>query len=173
MTADGAKKVSVPFWQRVTVGRSPMRTLVRAAALGALCWFTAQYLLLPMWVAGISMEPTYRDGSVNVVNRLPYFWRDPRRGEVVGIKTTGLKVLYLKRVIGLPGETILIAQGVVQVDGQPLAEPYVKDPRPWEWGSRKLGPDEYLVIGDNRTMDQDQHAFGVVKRAKIAGKVLW
>ena len=164
---------AIPLWQRLIVGRKPKVTLVRAVVLGLVCWLTFRHVLLPVRVTGISMEPTLRNGSVNLVNRLPYCWREPRRGEIVAIRTTGMSVMYLKRVIGLPHESVEIQAGTVLINGQPLQEPYLRDAQPWELARRSLGPDDYLVIGDNRTMPMELHWGGVIKRKRIVGKALW
>ena len=132
-----------------------------------------KFVLLPVRITGYSMEPTYRNRSVNFVNRVLYQWRKPKRGDVVAVKTSGFHIMYLKRVIALPGETVAIEKGVIVIDGKPLAEPYVKQRASWELAGVKLEPDHYLVIGDNRGMDQHLHWFAVVPLSKIAGKVLW
>lgn len=85
--------------------------------------------------------------------------------------------MYLKRVIGLPGERIRIAKGDVLVDGEPLSEPYLLNRSPaWNWptngADRILGPDEYFVVGDNRAMPLENHYFGVADRKRILGKVV-
>jgi signal peptidase I len=163
----------VPLWQRLVWGGNARITVLRAALLGLACWLTFRHLLLPVRVSGISMEPTIHNGSVNLVNRLPYFWREPRRGEIVALRTTGTSIMYLKRIVGLPNETVEIRAGAVLIGGRPLEEPYLKDPQAWEWRRRTLGPEDYLVIGDNRTMPMELHEAGVVKRARIVGKALW
>ena len=131
------------------------------------------FVLVPIRIAGISMEPTYRDGRVNFVNRLSYVWNKPRRGDVIAIKTTGMSIMYMKRIVGLPGETISIERGKVMVNGQPLDEPYVMKREPWNEPPVHLESDQYLVIGDNRATDRFTHEHGTVKDRKIAGKVLW
>jgi len=131
------------------------------------------FVLLPIRIRGNSMHPAYRDGGINFVNRLAYVWSQPRRGDVVAIKTSGVHIMYLKRVIGLPGETIAIANGIVLIDDQPLNEPYVKARGDWEVPAQKLSVDQYFVSGDNRGLDQRSHAFGEVRAGPIAGKVLW
>jgi len=165
--------VTQPTWQRLMIGRNPRRTLIRAAVLAVVCCVVFKFLLLPIRIQGISMEPAYRNRSVNFVNRVLYLWRKPKRGDVVAVKTSGFHIMYLKRVIALPGETVAIEKGVIVIDGKPLAEPYVKQREPWELASIKLEPDHYLVIGDNRSMDQHLHWFDAVPSSKIAGKVLW
>jgi signal peptidase I len=97
----------------------------------------------------------------------------PRRGDVVAVRTTGTHVLFLKRIIALPGETVGIHRNLVIIDGRPLDEPYVAQSKyVWNLPPRRLGPDEFLVIGDNRTMPQEQHAFGVVRAGRILGRAL-
>lgn len=163
----------VPLWQRVIVGRNPKVTLVRALVLGLLCWLTFRHVLLPVRVSGISMEPTIRNGSVNLVNRLAYLWREPRRGEIVALRTTGTSVMYLKRIVALPRESVELRGGTVWIGGRALEEPYLKEAEPWELDRRTLGPDDFLVMGDNRTMPRELHWGGVVKRNRIVGRTLW
>ena len=175
-------KPQIGFGSRLkilAVGRNPKKTLVRAAVVAVGCVVVFKWLLLPARVAGISMEPTYDDRSVNFVNRLPYFWREPRRGDVVGIRLTppdGLSsphIMYMKRIIGLPGEAISFVDGHVRVNGQRLDEPYEKRPCDWSMAPVQLGPDEYFVVGDNRTMPKEEHVFGKAERSRIVGKALW
>ena len=83
-------------------------------------------------------------------------------------------MLYVKRVVGLPGERVAISGGQVQINGTPLAEPYVRHRRPWDVAEVTLGPREYFVIGDNRGMSVGDHDFGRVTVDRIArqGRVL-
>jgi len=166
-------RVPVSLWQRLTVGKNPKVTLVRAIVLGLGCWLTFRHVLLPVRVSGISMEPTLRNGSVNLVNRLPYLWREPRRGEIVALRTTGTSIMYLKRIIALPGESVELRGGQVRINGRALDEPYLKEAEPWEIERRTLGLADYFVMGDNRTMPRELHWGGVVKRNRIVGRTLW
>ena len=63
--------------------------------------------------------------------------------------------------------------GQVWIDGRPLDEPYLEDAEPWEIERRTLGAEDYLVMGDNRTMPKELHAGGVIKRNRIVGSILW
>ncbi len=155
------------------MGRNPKRTLVRALILMVASGVIFGFVLLPIRIRGDSMLPAYHDGGINFVNRLAYSFGQPKRGDVVAIKTSGIHIMYLKRIIGLPGETFAILKGVVLINGQPLDEPYVKNRKGWELSPQKLLAGHYLVIGDNRGMDQQLHEFGVIRAAKIVGKVLW
>ncbi len=163
-----------PLWQRLIIGRKPKRTLLRAAVLAALCWLVIKFAFLPARVSGLSMAPTYSGVGINVINRLAYRWHPPRRGDVVAVRLlAGERVMLLKRVIGLPGETLAIERGVVLIDDKPIEEPYVKHRAPWQLRPRKLGPDTYFLIGDNRGMPQEMHDFGATQGRNIVGKVCW
>ncbi len=156
----------------MVVGRNPRATLVRVAVLAVTSFVVFRFILLPARIEGISMLPTYQDRSVNFINRLAYRWHEPRRCDVVGIRLAGLHVMYLKRIIGLPGETVAFVGGRVQINGEVLDEPYEKTPCDWNYPPVKLGPDEYFMVGDNRTMPWEQHTFGRTTRDHIVGKAL-
>lgn len=157
------------WWGRLLVGRNPRRTLLRIGILAVTAFVTFRFILLPVQVSGPSMYPTYKSGRPNLVNRLGFAFREPRRGDVVGIRTTGLNVLYMKRIVGLPGEHIEVRRGVVYVNGERLEEPYVQYPAPTERREMTLGADEYYVAGDNRANSENFK----VERFFIVGKVLF
>jgi signal peptidase I len=175
----------VPLWQRLLIGRRPVVTLIRALILALLLLAVGRYWLLPVRITGISMEPTCHNGRLNLVNLLAFKRHSPVRGDIVCIRAPGGNAalpavpenkhgtLYLKRVIGLPGETVSIQNGTVNINGVPLPEPYVTHKQPWRMREVTLGDDEYLVIGDNRGMAMEQHYFGRVYRDQIMGKALW
>jgi len=169
----GRSRSQVPRWLRIVViGRNPKVTLVRAAVLAVLCILGYKFTLLHIRVEGISMLPTYQDGSAHFVNRVAYLWHEPRRGDVVSIRLAGIHLMYLKRVIGMPGETVAFVNGQVLINGQALDEPYEKLPCGWNLPPEKLGPDEYFVVGDNRSMPSENHTFGKVERNRIVGKAI-
>lgn len=157
---------------RMVVGRRPAQTLTRIIVLLVFCFVLFRYILIPIQVTGISMEPTYHDGKVNFVNRLAYWRHEPRRGDVVGIRIPGYRVMFLKRIIALPGETIAIKKGTVLINGKPLPEPYTKSNN-WTMAEVVLGPTEYYYIGDNRSMSIRDHEHRAADRSRIAGKVLY
>jgi signal peptidase I len=161
------------LWKRVAVGRNPRRTLVRAAVLAVGAFLVFRFILLPVRIQGESMEPTYRNGSVNFINQQAYRYRKPHRGDVIGVKFSGKHLMLFKRIVALPGEAVAIEQGLVMINGQPLAEPYVKHRTNWVLSARRMGPEEYFVIGDNRGMPQQYHEFGAAEASRIVGKVLW
>jgi len=159
---------------RLVYGTSLRRTLLRAAILGALVYITFRFVFIPVRVNGSSMAPTYSSRGINLVNRLAYRWAEPRRGDVVGVwlREGGHSVLWMKRIVGLPGETIGFEAGRVTVNGVRLEEPYVRLSSDWNSAPVVCGPDEYYVVGDNRSMDSDSHKHGRVKRSLIAGRMV-
>lgn len=165
-------EVRQPGWtRRVLIGRDPIRTLIRIVIWVLLIVLIRSYVLLPIRVEGVSMLPTYKENGINFVNCLAYVFHPPQRGDVVAIRYSGRSVMLCKRIVGLPGETIAFRDGHVEINGQPLEEPYVKRPCTWEQAPELVGPDEYYVVGDNRSMDFDQHTKGRAERVRIVGKV--
>lgn len=158
--------------RRALVGANPRRTLVRVVLLIAAAYVVFGFLLIPVRGQGPSMWPTLQDGQFVLVNRLAYLNDEPRRGDVVALSVAGGRVVYIKRIVGLPGERVRIERGTVLVDGAPLDEPYVRQRRPWDVGELRLAGDEYLVIGDNRGMSVRNHDFGKARRERVLGRVV-
>ena len=169
----GGNQSQLSKWVRIAViGRHPKATLARVALLIVTCFVVFKFILLAIQVDGISMLPTYKDGSWNLVNQLAYLHHGPQRGDVVSIRLAGIHRMYLKRIIGLPGETVSFVDGRVQINGEVLDEPYEKTSCDWNYPAVKLGPDEYFAVGDNRTMPWQSHKFGRVIRDHIVGKAI-
>jgi signal peptidase I len=142
------------------IGRSPRTTLLSAAVLSSTAIIMFGWMLLPLRLSGISMLPTYEDGTFNFANRAAYWIREPARGDVVAIRMAGAHAVYVKRIVGMPGERIEIVRGTVTVNGEPLVEPAVVRRAPWSMAPVTVGPDEYFVIGDNRSMTIANHDLG-------------
>jgi signal peptidase I len=169
--ADAAQAPSL--LTRVLIGRNPKRTLVRIVILVAVCCVVRAFVLLPVQVDGPSMLPTYPDRSIHIINRLSYLFHEPRRGDVVAIAMlAGEHMMYLKRIVGLPGETVAFHQGQLHINGQPVEEPYVQLRGNWEHEAVPVPPDRYYVVGDNRDMDWEGHDKGRPKRDLIVGKLI-
>jgi signal peptidase I len=118
-------------------------------------------------VEGHSMEPTLQDGDRALFVRLR---GGPARGEVVAMRyPRNPAKSFVMRVVGLPGERVSIADGIVAIDGRPLDEPYVpSDRRSHEaFGPLRLGPDEYFMLADNRRNASDSREWGPVARRLI------
>ena len=147
--------------------------LVCVIAFG-LVWYFGQKVS----VIGDSMNPQLENEDITLINRLVYDARKPKRGEVIAFKPNGNENshYYIKRVIGLPGETIEYADGKILIDGEAIEEDY-KTTKIEELGLLEepitLGDDEYFVLGDDRQNSEDSRTANVgnVKRSEIAGKV--
>src|SRR4051812_35506031 len=152
----GATTARIPGWLRVLlIGRKPKRTLIRATFLAIFCFvffkfFVFKYIVLPVRIEGYSMFPTYKDRGINFVNRLAYRHTEPQRGDVVGIRMAGPSVMLMKRIVGMPGETIAFQHRRLIVNGAEMPEPYLKPHSPAPYMTPvTLGPGQYYVIGDN------------------------
>jgi signal peptidase I len=168
-----------PGWlQIVVIGRNPRTTLLRILVLTLTCFVVFKFILIPIRVEGISMEPTYHNHRINCVNRFAYLHHEPERGDVVSIRFSppeGLSApsaMLMKRIIGLPGESVAFHAGRAYINGRLLDEPYLKNPCDWEHEPEQCGPDQYYVVGDNRSMPLEFHWHGRVERDRIIGKVL-
>jgi len=157
-------------------------TLLRTAFWVVVCVVVFKLLLVHVRVDGISMLPTCPDQSVYWVNRLAYVRHAPQRGDVVAIRIIKMDsaiarleppgVMLLKRIIGLPGETVAFVNGRVLINGEILDEPYEKSGYDWNSAPVTLGPDEYYVVGDNRSMPPEYHTHGKCERSRIVGKAM-
>ncbi|HBA62700.1 MAG TPA: signal peptidase I [Lachnospiraceae bacterium] len=127
---------------------------------------------------GDSMEPVLKNGNVVLVNRIVYDAKNPKRGDLIAFKPNGNENshYYIKRIIGLPGETVLIQDGKILINGTELAEAY-ETTEIQEAGIAQeeihLGIDEYFVLGDNRMSSEDSRNanIGIVKRSYIEGRI--
>ena len=168
-----ADRSILPRWLRIAlVGRNPRFTMVRIAVLVAVVFLVRTFVLLPIRVKGPSMMPTYQDSGINFVNRLAYLASDPKRFDVIAIRTSGTSIMYMKRIIGLPGETVQFRRGRTYIDGVLLEEPYVKTGCDWNSPPKSLPPGWYYVVGDNRSMPEVLHEEGMTQRERIVGKIL-
>lgn len=153
--------------------------IVQIAALAMAIILPVRYFLVqPFVVAGVSMEPNFEDGQYLIIDELTFHLRDPERGEIVVFHppSSAVKQFYIKRVIGLPGETVEVNDGKITIynDANPngfvLNEPYIQDYTPGR-DSETLGPNEYYMMGDNRDASFDSRAFGPVPRDNFIGRV--
>jgi signal peptidase I len=119
-------------------------------------------------IVGSAMEPNFHDGQIVAVEEVSV--EELRRGDVIYFTADG-KRDYLKRLIGLPGETIEIRDGKLYINDKLLDEPYIKESMRGSSSSIALGPDKYYVLGDNRNNSSDSRAFGSISSKDILGRV--
>lgn len=161
--------------KRLLIGKQLKRTLIRAELLIVLSVAIFKFVLAPLRLQGESMQPTYQSGQLAVANRLSYLGSKPERGDVVAVRLrdSGRSVFLLKRIVGLPGETIGFENGQLIVDGVAREEPYLALESDWNRKAVSCAADEYFIVGDNRSMPISQHLFGRTKLSRIVGKVLF
>lgn len=144
------------------------KVLYIALAICLVNYALKEWVLWPVRITGESMLPNYTNGQLNYINKLAYITQTPQRGDVVGVKVKGNEV-YLKRIVGLPGEKIDFEQGKVIVNGEEIKEPYPVKTLLWVVPSFHLGPNEFFVMGDNRRVS----LLGPVSRDNIIGRAIF
>ncbi len=157
------------------------------------------FLIQVFWIPSESMVDTLQEGDRVIVNKLSYRFGDPGRGDVVVfepatfeeesiptkvsrnlLESIGLRTPesdLIKRVIGLPGETLEVKDNAVYIDGNQLDEPYLPDGVSMpNFGPELIPIDSYFVMGDNRNHSSDSRRFGPIERTRIVGRafsVVW
>ncbi len=159
-----------------------VQQIYQCLAIGALAvasyFFISHYVLQSVQVAGSSMAPTLHDSDRYFLNRWSYDFRAPRRGEIVVVSDPTDGVYCVKRIIGLPGDTMSIKDGYLFVNGQELDEPYLAKgtmtftPEKVQDEVVALGKDRYYVLGDNRNNSFDSRYYGPIARQNILGVVM-
>jgi signal peptidase I len=154
----------------------------------ALSVFVLLYLFVaqPNQVKGSSMEPNFTDGEYLLTDKLTYQFSTPKRGDVVVFRAPSTEACaedeceYIKRVIGLPGDEVMVSEGKVYLNGQLLdqfflPEDFTTDPGSFCMeGVRVTVPEgQYLVFGDNRSHSRDGREFGPIKKELILGKAFF
>lgn len=156
----------------------PLLEIVRFAIIALIIvlpirWFVAQ----PFIVSGASMEETFHGGEYLIVDQLSYYFEEPQRGDVIIFRyPADPSKFFIKRLIGLPGDTIIIDGNVVTIRnkeypaGVILDEPYINTMQPNTFLTEVLQDGEYFVMGDNRDASSDSRRWGILSRDKIIGR---
>ncbi len=152
---------------------------------GLASWIRSSLVILAFYavffhlsvVPGSSMAPGIQDGDRILVEPWSLFFSRPERGDIVVLRyPLDPTVDYIKRVIGLPGDRVTLADGHVWVNGELLDEPYVSDLDRTSYLTTEVGPGRYFVLGDNRPRSSDSRDFGFVPEEYLCGRVdlrLW
>lgn len=136
------------------------------------------FIVQPFLVSGASMEPTFSNGNYLIIDEITYRFRPPERGEVIVFRPpVDQSTFFIKRVIGLPNEKITIKNNQITViepnsETVVLSEPYLSPSATTIFEKTiTLGPDEYFVMGDNRSNSFDSRNWGPLKKSEITGVV--
>lgn len=138
------------------------------AITAAVVWF--HWVFGWVVVIGDSMQPTYRSGDLLLVRRTAYRQANPERGDIIVARFRSDWVV--KRIVALPGESVEVLEGVVQVDGRPMPEPYPVKPGALTIRRGDLSAERWAVLGDNRSLADSSLFYAVISRDSMMGKVV-
>ena len=165
-------------WRRTTIEY----TLIIVCAIG-LALLIQAYGVKPYRIPSESMTNTLKIGDRVLVNRVVYHLRKPHRGDVVVFNSRAVGITLIKRIIGLPGETVSLKDGAVYINGRRIKEPYVRevngaalptepfsDGRIWSLEQPYTVPaGHYFVMGDNREQSDDSRDWGPIAKSELIG----
>ncbi|MBE2234506.1 MAG: signal peptidase I [Anaerolinea sp.] len=150
-----------------------LREIVETIVLTLVIFLLVRTVIQNFRVEGMSMEPNFHDGQFLLINKLAYRLGDPARGDVIVFRyPLDPSRDFIKRVIGLPGETVEIRNGQVLINNQPISDPATVNSAFYNMAPLTLGAEEMFVLGDNRPNSSDSHSWGTVPADKVIGKVV-
>ncbi len=158
---------------RVSTGSSLLRELAEVVVLAIILYFGISFAVQTVHVEGLSMFATLDDNDYLIADKVAYRLHAPQRGDIVILRPpTDNSKDFIKRVIALPGEQLIVRDGAVFINGHHLNEPYL--PEQWtvfnNLSVTKIPPNQYFVMGDNRNRSQDSRTFGPISRDRIDGR---
>ena len=134
--------------------------------------FIRTFIVTPVRVNGSSMYSTLKDGEIMILNKINYRFNDIKRFDIVVINTEDDKII--KRVIGLPGETLKVENNILYINGKEVKQPFLKEETEDfninDLGYKKIPNNCYFVMGDNRDNSKDSRMIGCVKKKQIVGR---
>lgn len=156
----------------------PLAEIVRFSIIAILIVIPIRmFVAQPFIVSGSSMDDTFHTGEYLIIDQVSYHFEKPSRGDVIVFRyPRDPSKFFIKRVIGVPGDTISIENAVVSItneanpDGFTVDEPYIKSMQATDPFSEKLGDREYFVMGDNRDKSSDSRSWGVLQEERIVGR---
>ena len=150
--------------------RSVASVTLQIAVLGVL--LLAFFMRLPQ-VSGLSMAPHIASGEFVLINTVAYRMHAPQSGDIIAFNHDDpTPEVFIKRVVGLPGDTVRIDRGTVYVNGAPLSEPYVHYPDDRSFPQVTVPPNSLYVLGDNRADSDDSRFWGFVNESQVLGKAM-
>ena len=134
----------------------------------------------PRYIPSDSMVPTLHVGDRVVVEKISYHLKPPKTGDIVvfappeQLQEQGFTQdqAFIKRIIGLPGQTVAVKKGLVYLNDKPLVEKYIAEPPQYQWGPYRVPENEYFVMGDNRNNSNDSSRWGFLPKQNIIGRAV-
>jgi signal peptidase I len=170
--ADSATLPSTTMKKR----RSLVRELLQTVVLAAIIFLGVRAALQNFRVEGDSMWPTLHDNEYVLVNKVDYMLYSPSRGDIVVFRAVPALLPdrdFIKRIIGLPGETVAVRNGGVYINNRRLREPYIHEPPAYVFAQRRVPQNDYFVLGDDRNNSFDSAKWTTtpwLERRYIIGK---
>ncbi len=152
--------------------RSKLYEFIETLLIAAILFVVINIITARVVVESVSMQPNLHEGELVIVNKLAYRWSEPERGDIVVFPYPLNKdIRFIKRVIGIPGDHVIVENGEIRVNGILLAEPYLEE-LPTYTGEWTVGEGEVFVLGDNRNNSNDSSKWGMVPGEDLLGKAV-
>jgi signal peptidase I len=165
-------ELNEPSGEKPISWRAALLEILQTLVLALLLYFGIDAIFARVKVLNISMQPTLVEGNVVLVNKLAFKIGKMRTGDVVIFHNPADESEdYIKRLIGKPGDRVVVENGKVRVNDQELQEPYIAD-EPYYSGAWDVPEDSVFVLGDNRNSSSDSHIWGFVPLKDLVGKAL-
>ena len=161
-------EVKKPFWREL------LEYVIMIASVVVITLLFTRFIAVRSVVDGNSMNPLLHDQDNLIVEKVSYYFHDPERFDIIVFKLKNENTHYIKRIIGLPGETVQVIDGYVYVNGEKLEDDiYGNEVMENAYRAKDpivLGENEYFVLGDNRNHSNDSRSIGPVSRSQFLGK---
>lgn len=156
---------------------NPIVEIVKTVVMaGILSFGIRTFVAEARYIPSSSMEPTLQINDRLIIEKMTFRFRPPQRGEIIVFNATealqaeGFNDAFIKRIIGLPGDEVIVRNGEVKVNGLVLREAYIQEAPEYDFGPVTVPDNNYLVLGDNRNNSYDSHRWGFVPDEKIIGR---
>jgi len=166
-----AEAASPPKSKKKARAGGALREILETLVLTAVIFLGVRVLVQNYKVEGYSMEPTLNDGQYLLINKIGMRFHQPERGDIIVFQyPLDPSKSFVKRVIGLTGDTVEVRNQQTIVDGKVLTEPYIKSAENGFFPPTTVPPDQYFVLGDNRNNSSDSRSWGMLPAKDIIGE---